>query len=304
MPWPNSKPKEIGDAIKFGLQFLKTKKIAESRLNAETLLAYVIRKERFSLYLDENERLNLWQWKLYKCLLKRRGKFIPLQYLLGSVNFFGLDFLVKREVLIPRPETEILVEVALTKLKKFKRRVKILDLGTGSGNIALTIAKLTGAEIYATDISKSALAIAKENSQRLGIIEKRIHFLQGDCFEPLKNRNLSFKLICSSPPYIPTKQLSVLPMEVGFEPRIALDGGEDGLDFFRKIIKRGSHFLTPGGYLILEIGANQSKAIKDLVKKNKSLSLESIVPDYQGIERIVIIKKSSPQRHKVSKNTK
>jgi len=290
----SSKQREIGDALKFGINFLKRKGIAEPRINAETLLSYVIGKERFTLYLNERKRLEPWQWNAYKHLLERRGKSVPLQYLLGSVNFFGFDFVVNKEVLIPRPETEILVEVALIKLKKFKGRVKILDLGTGCGNIALALAKLTRAEIYAIDISKNVLAVAKKNCQRLRITGKRVHFLEGDCFEPLTSlmsREIAFQLICSSPPYLPRGQLAVLSEEIKSEPKIALDGGEDGLDFFRRIIKGGPRFLTPGGYLILEIGTNQARAIRNLVENNKSLSLERIVPDYQGIERVAIIKR-------------
>lgn len=289
MPPLSSKQREIGDALKFGINFLKRKGIAEPRINAETFLAYLIGKERFTLYLNERKPLKPWQWNAYKHLLERRGESVPLQYLLGSVNFFGFDFVVNKEVLIPRPETEILVEAALIKLKN-KGRVKILDLGTGCGNIALALAKLTGAEIYAIDISKNALAVAKRNCQRLRITGKRVHFLQGDCFEPLKNRKITFRLICSSPPYIPRGQLAVLSEEIKFEPKIALDGGEDGLDFFRRIIKGGPRFLARGGYLILEIGTNQARTIRNLVENNKSLSLERIVPDYQGIERVAIIK--------------
>jgi len=281
---------KVGEAIKFGISFLKKKGINEARLNAERLLVYVTEKKREVLYLDEEEPLKPWQWKRYKCLLQRRGKFIPLQYLLGSVNFYGFDFVVDKRVLIPRPETEILVELALAKLKQFKGKTKILDLGTGSGNIALSLAKLTQAEIYATDISEGALRVAKKNSQPLDL-EKRVHFLRGDCFKALKDKKNIFQLICSSPPYIPGAQLATLSEEIKFEPQIALDGGEDGLDFFRRIIKKAHLFLAREGYLILEIGDNQSEAIRKIVKENNFLSLEKIVRDYQGIERIAIIKK-------------
>jgi len=284
-----AKQRKVGKAIKFGISFLKKRGISEPRLNAERLLAFVTEKKREVLYIDEGELLKPWQWKRYKYLLQRRGKFIPLQYLLGSVNFYGFDFVVDKRVLIPRPETEILVELALVKLKQFKGKTKILDLGTGSGNIALSLAKLTQAEIYATDISERALSVAKKNSQRLDL-EKRVHFLRGDCFKPLKDEKNIFRMICSSPPYIPREQLSTLSEEIKFEPQIALDGGEDGLDFFRRIIKKAHLFLARDGYLVLEIGDNQSEAIRKIVKDNNFLSLEEIVSDYQGIERIAIIK--------------
>lgn len=280
---------KVGEAIKFGISFLKKGGVSEPRLNAERLLVYVTEKKRLILYLDEEELLKPWQWNRYKCLLQRRGKFIPLQYLLGLVNFYGFDFVVDKRVLIPRPETEILVELALAKLKQSKGKTKILDLGTGSGNIALSLAKLTQAEIYATDISERALTVAKKNSQRLDL-EKRVHFLRGDCFKPLKDKKNIFQMICSSPPYIPGAQLATLSEEIKFEPQIALDGGEDGLDFFRRIIKKAHLFLAREGYLILEIGDNQPEAIRRIVKDNEFLSLEKIVPDYQGIERIAIIK--------------
>ncbi len=290
LPLKRVEQREIGDAIKFGISFLKRKGIAEPRLNAETLLAYLIGKERFTLYINEKKHLKSWQWNSYRHLLKRRGGFVPLQYLLDSVNFFGFDFVVNKKVFIPRPETEILIETALIKLKKAKGRVKVLDLGTGCGNIALSLAKLSRAEVYAIDISKSALAVAKRNSQRLRIREKRVHFLQGDCFEPLKKKRIAFQLILSSPPYIPRDRLAALSEEIKFEPKIALDGGEDGLDLFRRIIEKAHLFLGKDGYLILEMGINQSVAIKNLVKSNKSLSLKDIIPDYQGIERVAIIK--------------
>ena len=280
---------KVGEAIKFGISFLKKRGISEPRLNAERLLVYVTEKKREVLYLDEGELLKPRQWDRYKYLLQRRGKFIPLQYLLGLVNFYGFDFVVDKRVLIPRPETEILVELALAKIKQFKGKTKILDLGTGSGNIALSLAKLTQAKIYATDISERALAVAKKNSQRLDL-EKRVHFLQGDCFQDLKDKKNIFQMICSSPPYIPGEQLATLSEEIKFEPKIALDGGEDGLDFFRRIIKKAHLFLAREGYLILEIGDNQAEAIRKIVKDNKFLSLEKIVPDYQSIERIAIIK--------------
>ena len=162
-------------------------------------------------------------------------------------------------------------------------------MGTGSGNIALSLAKLTQAEIYATDISESALAIAKKNCQRLDL-EKRVHFLQGDCFQALKDKKNIFQMICSSPPYIPGEQLATLSEEIKFEPQIALDGGEDGLDFFRRIVKKAHLFLAREGYLILEIGDNQAETIRKIVKDNKFLLLEKIIRDYQSIERIAIIK--------------
>lgn len=280
---------KVGEAIKFGISFLKKRGISEPRLNAERLLVYVRKKKAFTLYIDERELLKPRQWNRYKCLLQRRGKFIPLQYLLGSVNFYGFNFVVDKRVLIPRPETEILVELALAKIKQFKGKTKILDLGTGSGNIALSLAKLTQAEIYATDISESALAIAKKNCQRLDL-EKRVHFLQGDCFQALKDKKNIFQMICSSPPYIPGEQLATLSEEIKFEPQIALDGGEDGLDFFRRIVKKAHLFLAREGYLILEIGDNQAETIRKIVKDNKFLLLEKIIRDYQSIERIAIIK--------------
>ncbi len=284
-----NKQRRVEEAIRFGVNFLDKKGISEPRLNAEGLLASITGKKRFALYLDDGEVLKPSQWNAYKELLRRRGEFIPLQYLVGSVNFFGFDFIVDERVLIPRPETEILVELALTKIKQFEGEAKILDLGTGSGNIALSLTKLTGAEIYAVDLSKKALEVARENSRRLNL-EERVHFFLGDCFEPLKKRKIVFQLICSSPPYIPGAQLAAVSEEIKFEPRMALDGGEDGLFFLRKIISQAHLFLARGGYLLLEIGDNQSRAIENIVKDDKFVSLEQIVPDYQGIERVVVIR--------------
>lgn len=214
---------------------------------------------------------------------------LPRQYIEGSVNFFGYDFFVTQDVLIPRPETEILVEEAirLSGAVASGRCVRILDLGTGSANIAISLQnEVKGCKIFASDISVKALEIAKRNASLNGV-EGRIEFIESDIF---KNIRGLFDIIISNPPYVAREEFEELPPEVLTEPALALDGGRGGLDFFKAIISEAPDYLMPGGYISLEIGYGQRQAVEDLIDLS-GLELIGVKKDYCRIDRVITARK-------------
>jgi release factor glutamine methyltransferase len=227
-------------------------------------------------------------------MIQKRIKKIPLQYITHYQEFMGMDFLVEKGVFIPRPETEILTEEVIQKLKnrKCSYHLKVADLGTGSGIIAISIAKfIENIIIYASDRSKKSLKIALKNAQKHNCAEKII-FLLGNLFAPYQNKieNYSLDAIISNPPYINSNDLKLLPEEIkDHEPRRALDGGVDGLNYYRKIIKESPYFLKKVGFIALEVGMGQAKIVKELILKegNYKPNIE-IIEDYSRIERVVI----------------
>ena len=271
-----------------GAFYLKERGVEEAELNSQLILSYLFGKEKFQFYLDEEEVPSIEKREFYR-YLKKRGNFYPLQYLIGSAPFFNFEFLAREGAFIPRPETEILVEAALNKLKS---QISVLDLCAGSGNIGITLSLLSKSEttpkVWLTDISESALSLARENARRLGV-ENRVIFKKGNLFEPVND--FSFDLILSNPPYIPSSDIKNLPEEVGREPRISLDGGKDGLFFIRRIIREAPFYLKKNGFLIFEIGYNQAESVKNYISENSLLYLEEIIPDYQGIPRVVVVQK-------------
>ena len=220
----------------------------------------------------------------------------PLQYILGKTEFMGLDLKVDARVLIPRPETEILVEIALKKVKNFPS-LNILELGTGSGNIAISLAKsFSKSSITTIDISSEALDVAFVNAQRLGVLDK-INFVHQDMISflnamtPLEIKNFLrgqlFDIIISNPPYIATEKLRTLPLDVQQEPQIALDGGADGLFLIKHIIQKSGLFLTKGGFLILEIGDDQRNPVENLLREVGLFNTITFHKDYSNVDRIV-----------------
>lgn len=212
---------------------------------------------------------------------------IPKQYTDGAVNFFGYDIAVTPDVLIPRPETEILVENVIELVRRLYagRPVEILDMCAGSGNIAISLTKeLKESKIVASDISEAALAVAEANAARNGV-RGRINFVSGDLFDNIKGL---FDIIAANPPYIARHELSGLPPEVLAEPKIALDGGRDGLEIIRRIVEGAPAHIRTGGYLFLEIGYGQSEAVKGMIAESGSLELTDIIKDYSGIDRIAV----------------
>jgi release factor glutamine methyltransferase len=218
----------------------------------------------------------------------RRSTREPLAYILGEKEFYSLCFEVTPAVIIPRPETEILVETALSIVKQ-KRHPVVADIGLGSGAVAISIAKnLQDGLVYGTEVSAEALEVARRNAERMGVCDW-VCFLQGDLFEPLEDR--SFDLIVSNPPYIPSGEIDCLEPEISkYEPRGALDGGPDGLDYFRRIATSAPEHVRPGGALALEVGMGQAESVRTLLSAAGFNNPRSI-KDYAGIERVVVASK-------------
>jgi len=281
----------VGQALKNIRKIFKDKGIMNPDREAEILLSYFLEMSRSEIYLNSDRILkDIEKTQLEKKIHKRIEK-IPLQYITKHQEFMGMDFLVEKGVLIPRPETEILVEEVIRKLKNYKCS-RVADLGTGTGIIAVSIAKfIEDVIIYATDISKKSLQIALKNAQKHGC-KNKIIFLQGDLFEPFIGiiKKNSLDGIISNPPYIDSHDFeSLLPEIKDNEPKVALAGGIDGLDYYRKIIKKSPQYLKKNGFMALEVGFDQSKILKELIIKENNFNQNiEITKDYLGIERVVI----------------
>ena len=284
----------IGQAFKNISDIFKNGEIINSDRETEILLSYFLKMNRSSIYVNSDRELKVAEKLELVDMVKKRLKRIPIQYITRHQEFMGMDFLIESGVLIPRPETEILVEEAIKKIKncKYSDNIKVADLGTGAGVIAISIANfINNITVYATDISKKSLQIALKNTQKHDCKDKII-FLQGDLFKPFKNKieKLSLEAIISNPPYIDSYDFKSLPPEVkNNEPKIALFGGIDGLDYYRKIIRKSPQYLKKKGFLALEVGAGQARKVKELILKENNFNQDiEIIKDYLGIERVVI----------------
>ncbi len=272
--------------------YLRDKGIDSPRLCAEVLLAYELKKSRVELYLAFDQPLSRSEIACYRSLIKRRLKREPLQYITGHQEFWSLDFFVSPAVLIPRAETELLVEEAMKlwqgHLLANNSRPRILDLGTGSGAIAISLAKeIEGATLWASDISFDALAVARTNAQRHNV-EGRIGFCQGDLWQPFSESAAPFDMIISNPPYIAAESFDALPPEVRcYEPRVALDGHENGMGFIQRIIGEGAVYLKPGGWLLIEMDPDQTERALHLIDSTRSFGFRDRLTDYQKRYRLV-----------------
>ena len=267
----------------------------------EIILTHILQCRPIDLVLNK-PALTVPQQEQFEDYKRRRQAGEPLQYILGTCNFMGLELAVNPSVLIPRPETEQLVDAAIKYLtgNPDKEVMQVLDLGTGSGNIAIALAKFVGqSKIVTVDASPQALIVARANARRHGV-EDRIQFIHDDFFLSLQTRQSPwasacnskvFDLIISNPPYIPTSQLSSLPRDVQKEPAAALDGGEDGLNFYRIIIKYTPYLLRTGACLMMEFGDGQAEAIKKLVEARKAFSNIDIIQDLAGRDRIISVRR-------------
>jgi release factor glutamine methyltransferase len=253
-----------------------------ARLDAETLLMHLIHRDRAFLIAHQHKILTAEGAVRYYALIEQRMAGEPIQYITGETEFYGLPFRVTRDVLIPRPETEHLVEKVLSLAANFKKP-RIVDVGTGSGAIAVALAhKLPGAEITAIDISAAALSIARGNAELNGVAE-RIRFLEGDLLAPVTGEQ--FELVVSNPPYVAESDRESLAVEVrDYEPAVALFAGR-GLDVYRRLIPGARELLAPGGYLALEIGYGQDSAIARLLAGAGFEEIE-FTGDLQGIPRV------------------
>jgi release factor glutamine methyltransferase len=296
------------EAIQKSADFFAKKNVESPRLQVELLLAHLLKMPRMKLYLNFERALSPAEIDSLRELVKRRGQREPLQHIVGSTSFCGYEIAVSRHALIPRPETELLAELGWNLLAtRHSSLVTALDFGTGTGCIAIVLAaKCPNAKILATDISADALALAKENAVKNNVAEQ-IEFLQGDGFAALKKNGWGerprepksnaqdgsphqFDLLISNPPYIPSAEIATLQPEVrDFDPRGALDGGADGLDFYRRISTEAKPFLKPDGKIMLEFGDGQADAIKKIFENEKWI-VEAVKDDYSQRARFLTAK--------------
>jgi len=291
-----AKPWTIRDLLKVTADYLASKGIDSPRLDAELLLAHRLKMDRLGLYLNFDKPLTGGELSDYRSLIKRRALREPLHYITGTREFWSLDFMLDSHVLIPRPDTEIMVEQGLNlaqHLPDSQGQIRILDVGTGSGALAVSLAKdLQEAEIWATDISEAALEVARGNARKHHV-EDRIRFIQGDLLEPLQGQDVTFHLLLSNPPYIPSEDYSNLPPEIrDYEPRIALDGGEGGMKFIERIIRDGVEFVKRGGWILLEMSPDQTDRALDLIAQTKGYGQKRRVKDYGQHYRVVMAQKA------------
>ena len=279
------------EAIQRSTEFLSRKQVESARLHAELLLANILKVPRMQLYLNFERTLTESELSAYRELIRRRGEREPLQHIVGSTSFCGLEIAVNRSVLIPRPETEILAEQGWTFLNRLveqgSKQPLALDFGVGSGCVAIALAaKCPAAHIVAIDNSSEALSVARENAQTNGMAAG-IRFLQGDGFAALQPGS-QFDLLISNPAYIPTSEIDALQPEVrDFDPRAALDGGADGLDFFRRIASEGQAFLKSTGKCMVEFGDGQSEKLRKIFE-GQNWVVDSVLDDYTHRPRVLI----------------
>lgn len=274
------------EAIQLSSDFLKRKSVESSRLNAEILLAEILGIKRLELYLKYDKPLTQSETDKYREFIVRRSKGEPLQYITGHTEFYGYDFLVNPTVLIPRNDTEILVEHAIDFIQKSEKKITVLDIGTGSGNIAISISlHCSNVELFAIDISHGAIELAKKNAARNDLLGN-ICFIEGD----IKNYDFldkKFDLIIANPPYISLNGFNELQREVHeYEPRIALTDESDGLKYFKVISKEAREILNNNGLLMFEVGYDQSESVKKILLEN-SFEEISVIKDYSKIDRVV-----------------
>lgn len=274
------------EAIKLSTEYLSKKGIDSPRINAELLLADVIKCKRLDLYLAFDRPLAEEELNKYRELIKRRASFEPLQYITGTVEFYGLELKINPSVLIPRPETELLVDNILINFSK-EAELNILDIGTGSGNIPIALAyHLPNAQIIATDISAEALTLAQENASEHNLSD-RIRFMQHNIVKADMDNFPLLDLVVSNPPYVSVVNYSSLQKEIkDYEPRAALTDESDGLSFYRVIAQKAFPKIKRRGKLFFEIAQGQHDDVKDLMIKNNFSNIE-VVKDYQNIERII-----------------
>lgn len=268
----------IRTALLQGQQLLEGAQIAVPRLTAEVLLAHAVGCERVWLFAHSDEELKEVWWIHYGRYLHERLQGKPTQYITGRQEFYGREFRVTRDVLIPRPETELVVETALE-----ARGARIVDIGTGSGAIAVTLALETGARVFATDISEAAVAVARDNARRL---KASVEMAVGDLGSALQSA--SFDLVVCNPPYVPETGSENLQREVReYEPAVALYGGSDGLEVYRRLIPEARRLLRPGGSLVMEIGWMAAERVEAMLADCSDVQIR---PDLAGIPRVASAK--------------
>ena len=287
---PPPPPRNVLDAIQRAAAYLERKAVPGARLDAEILLGFVLGRSRVSLYTGFDLPLAEDEIARYRELLTRRAAGEPTAYLLGEREFWSLSFVVDRRVLIPRPDTERLIELALERAPGLGASPRILDLCTGSGAIAVVLAKeLPGAHVVAVELSADALGVARVNVARHGV-EARVSLREGDLFAPLADE-APFALIVSNPPYVRHADIAHLQPEVAYhEPRLALDGGADGLTLIRRLLAEAPRYMSPGAWILCEIGMDQGADVRALATA-AGLEAVDVLRDLAGHERTLAARK-------------
>lgn len=280
----------INDALIYGRQYLLNTNIQNIPLKVRLLLEHTLNMNKYELVINHTQEIDSYKLEQFISGLEKIKNNTPIQYIINNQEFMKMNFYVDENVLIPQPDTEILVEEVIKycseNYNKNTTNIKILDLCTGSGAIAISLAKyIDNACVTATDISNKALQIAKLNAEK-NLVHTKINFIESDMFSNINFND--FDIIVSNPPYIESDVISTLDLEVQQEPKLALDGGVDGLDFYRIIIDNSYNYLKNSGKLFLEIGYNQKNALFDLILNSKFFSNPVCVKDLDNNDRVII----------------
>jgi release factor glutamine methyltransferase len=284
--------------LKWTTSYFESRDIDGPRIEAEILLAHALQLQRIDLYLQYDQPLSTNELSQFKDFIRRRINREPVAYIVGSKEFWSMDFMVTKDVLIPRPETEFLVETALNLLPQDSASnptltpKRILELGTGSGAVVLALASMRPYPLFfASDRIISAVDLAKQNAKHHGI-NSRVSFICADWFEPFKDKKPAFDMIVSNPPYVPSRVIEKLQPEiVKYEPISAIDGGEDGLSCLRYIINNAHFYLQRKGHLLLEIGYDQKNDVQKIVDQCAKYEKVVYTKDYSGYDRVIQMRK-------------
>ena len=276
----------IKQALEEAKNILKSNNFEDSNIIAKELLSYVLKKDKVYLTINSDTALTDTEYAEFTKYIEQIIDGKPLQYITQKQEFMGMEFFMNENVLIPQPDTEILVETVLDICKRYgKQSLRILDLCTGSGAIAISLSKILNTHVFASDVSTKALEVAEKNNV---LNNSKVQFIESNLFEQINGEK--FDIIVSNPPYIKNEEIKSLSKQVQNEPYIALAGGEDGLDFYRKIIDEAYKHINKNGYLCLEIGYDQKEDLIKLIKQNENYEYENCIKDLSNNDRCIIAK--------------
>ena len=276
---------KIEELLRYGKEKLEKQKVEDASIISRILMQYVLKIDRNKLIINKNDNVDINKENEYKEYIETIMKGTPIQYITNNQEFMRLNFYVDENVLIPQPDTEILVEEVIKSID-IKENIEILDMCTGSGCIGISLAKnIENTKVTLVDISKEAIEIAKKNAIQ-NAVENKVTFIQSDMFENVKGK---FDIIVSNPPYIKTDIIQTLDKQVQNEPHIALDGGEDGLDFYKILINEAHKYLKKDGKIFLEIGYDQKQEVENLAKQSKHYKKIETIKDLSQNDRVIIL---------------